>query len=205
VTGTGRDDPGRQEQRDRARNLVRATIAWNAVEAVVALIAGVTAGSIALVGFGLDALVEFAAAGVALWYLAGADREREHIAQRLIALSFGALAAYVAVDAVRHLLTGSHPESSIPGIAIAAASLVVMPLLAVSKRRLALALGSATLAAEAAETALCAWLSAVLLAGLTLRTAAGWWWADPVAGLVIAALAVREGVEAWRVEEEGEP
>ena len=193
---------GRQEQRDRARTLVRATIAWNAVEAAVGLAAGVVAGSIALVGFGLDALVEFGAAGVALWYLAGADREREHVAQRLIAASFGALAVYVIVDAARHLITASHPDSSVPGVVIAAASLVVMPALAVAKRRVAVALGSATLAAEAAETALCAWLSGVLLVGLTLRIVAGWWWADPVAGLVIAALAVREGIEAWRVDEQ---
>jgi divalent metal cation (Fe/Co/Zn/Cd) transporter len=195
-------EAGRQQQRDRARALVRTTIAWNAVEAVVGLVAGIAAGSIALVGFGLDALIEFAAAGVALWYLAGADHEREHVAQRLIAASFGALAVYVIVDATRHLLTASHPDSSVPGVVIAAASLVVMPMLAVAKRRLAVALGSATLAAEAAETALCAWLSGVLLVGLTLRIVAGWWWADPVAGLVIAALAVREGIEAWRVDEE---
>ena len=185
--------------------LVWATIGWNAVEASVALVAGIAASSIALVGFGLDALVEFGAAGVALWYLAGADREREHIAQRLIALSFGGLAVYVAVDAVRHLATRSQPDTSVPGLLIAAASLVVMPVLAVSKRRLAVELGSATLAAEAAETALCAWLSGVLLVGLTLRTVADWWWADPVAGLVIAALAVREGIEAWQVDEEDEP
>ena len=195
-------DTSREEQRSRARTLVRLTIAWNAVEAVVSLLAGVAAGSIALVGFGLDALVEFGAASVALWYLAGADRERERIAQRLIAVSFVGLAVYVTVDAIRHLVTATHPESSVLGIVIAAGSLIVMPMLAVSKRRVAIALGSATLAAEAAETALCAWLSLVLLVGLSLRTVAGWWWADPVAGLVIAALAVREGIEAWRVEEE---
>ena len=195
----------REHQRDRARTLVRWTIGWNALEAVVALAAGISAGSIALVGFGLDALVEFAAAAVALWYLAGAAHERERIAQRLIALSFGGLAVYVTVDAIRHLVTATHPDSSVPGLAIAGASLVVMPVLAVSKRRLAVTLGSATLAAEAAETALCAWLSAVLLLGLTLRLAAGWWWADPAAGLVIAALAVREGIEAWRVDEPDEP
>ena len=194
-------DVGREAERNRARTLVWLTIAWNAVEAVVALAAGLAAGSIALIGFGLDAFVEFAAAGVALWYLAGADRERERLAQRLIAASFLALAVYVAADSVRHLATGSHPDSSIAGLLIAGASLVVMPLLAISKRRLALSLGSATLQAEAAETALCAWLSLVLLVGLAARSAAGWWWADPVAGLVIAALAVREGLEAWRVDE----
>lgn len=191
----------READRSRARTLVRLTIVWNAIEAVVALTAGVAAGSIALIGFGLDAGVEFAAAGVALWYLAGADRERERLAQRMIAASFLALAVYVAADSVRHLATGTHPDSSVPGLIIAAASLVVMPLLAISKRRLAVSLGSATLAAEAAETALCGWLSLVLLVGLAARTVAGWWWADPVAGLVIAALAVREGLEAWRVEE----
>jgi divalent metal cation (Fe/Co/Zn/Cd) transporter len=190
------------EARGRARALVRATIAWNALEAVVALVAGVAAGSIALIGFGLDALVEFSAAGVALWYLAGADRERERVAQRLIALSFGGLAVYVTVDALRHLVSATRPDESVPGVVIAAASLVVMPALAVSKRRLAVTLGSPTLAAEAAETALCAWLSAVVLIGLTARIVVGWWWADPVAGLFIAALAVREGLEAWRVEEE---
>jgi len=194
-------EAGREAERSRARTLVRLTIVWNAIEAVVALTAGVAAGSIALIGFGLDAGVEFAAAGVALWYLAGADRERERLAQRMIAASFLALAVYVAADSVRHLATATHPDSSVPGLVIAAASLVVMPLLAISKRRLAVSLGSATLAAEAAETALCGWLSLVLLVGLAARTIAGWWWADPVAGLVIAALAVREGLEAWRVEE----
>lgn len=193
-------DVAREAHRQRARLLVRTTIVWNALEAVVALGAGVAAGSVALVGFGLDATVEFGAAAVALWYLAGADTEREHLAQRLIAFSFFALAVYVTVDAVRHLVGASRPEESVLGLLIAAASLVVMPLLARAKRRVALALDSATLAAEAAETALCAWLSAVLLAGLALRAVAGWWWADPLAGIGIAALAAREGLEAWRVE-----
>lgn len=174
------------------------TIAWNAAEAVIAVTAGVLAGSVALVGFGLDSVVEVAAAGVVLWELRGAGREREQRALRFIGVSFFGLAAYVVAEAVRDLVAGSEAAESPVGIVLAACSLVAMPLLARAKRRTGRALHRHALEADAAETALCAWLSAVLLAGLVLHATVGWWWADPLAALVIAGLAVREGIEAWR-------
>lgn len=185
----------------RARFLVAATIAWNVAEAIVAITAGAAARSAALVGFGLDAAVEVAAAVVALWYLAGVDEARERRALQLIGLSFFALAAYVTVDAVRDLVTDAEVDTSPVGIVLAALSLLVMPVLARAKRRTGERLGSDTLVAEAKETALCAYLSAVLLAGLVLRATVGWTWADPIAAIGIAALAAREGLEAWRGED----
>jgi divalent metal cation (Fe/Co/Zn/Cd) transporter len=184
--------------RRRSRWLVRATISWNVVEAVVAVTAGLAAGSAALVGFGLDAAVEVSAAVVALWYLRGAGDERGRLAGRLIGASFGALALWVTVEAGSDLLTAARPEASRVGIALTGVSVVVMPVLAVAKRRTARALGSRALVAESAQTAVCAYLSAAVLGGLVLNAAFGWWWADPVAALVIAAVAVREGLEAWR-------
>jgi divalent metal cation (Fe/Co/Zn/Cd) transporter len=183
--------------RNRARWLVIATITWNVVEAAVALTAGAAAGSAALVGFGLDAAVEVSAAAVALWYLAGVDEARETRALKLIGASFFALAAYVAVDAGRDLLHDAEPERSLVGIVLASLSLLVMPVLARAKRRNGEALHDRTLIAEATQTKLCTYLSAILLAGLGLRATVGWTWADPVAALFIAVLAVREGREAW--------
>jgi divalent metal cation (Fe/Co/Zn/Cd) transporter len=183
--------------RRRARWLAVGTIAWNAIEAVVAITAGAVAGSAALIGFGLDSSIEVGAAAVALWYLAG-DESRERRALRLIGTSFFALAAYVTFEAVRDLVTGDDPDTSMVGIALAAASLVVMPALARAKRRTGVALGSRALVAEASETTLCAYLSGILLAGLVLRATIGWTWADPLAAIGIALLAAREGREAWR-------
>jgi divalent metal cation (Fe/Co/Zn/Cd) transporter len=185
----------------RARWLVLATITWNVVEAVVAIGAGAAAGSAALVGFGLDATVEVSAASVALWYLAGVDEAREKRALKLIAVSFFALAAYVAFDAGRDLLADAEPETSVVGIVLAVLSLLVMPALARAKRLNGEALHDRTLIAEATQTKLCTYLSVILLAGLTLRATLGWTWADPIAALVIAVLAVREGREAWEGEE----
>jgi divalent metal cation (Fe/Co/Zn/Cd) transporter len=182
----------------RAVRLEWATIAWNAAEAVVSIAAGVAAGSVALVGFGLDSVVEVMAAGVVLWELRGAARERERRALRLIGVSFFLLAAYVVAESVRDLAGGREPDESPVGIAMAACSLLAMPALARAKRRTGRLLHRHALEADAGETALCAWLSAVLLAGLVLNATAGWWWADPLAALLIAALAVREGREAWR-------
>lgn len=180
------------------------TIGWNSLEAVVAIASGLRAGSIALVGFGLDSVVEVSSALVIAWRLSrqGADHvanERaERRAVRLIALSFFAIAAYVTYDAARKLLgLGDEPGPSPVGLAITALSLVVMPTLAWAKRRVAAGLGSVALKADAAETQLCTYLSAVVLLGLAANALAGWWWMDPVAGLVVAALAVREGREAW--------
>lgn len=155
-----------------------ATITWNSVEAVVAVGAGVAAGSIALVGFGFDSLIEVFAAGVVLWQLNGLREERERRALRLIGLSFFVLAAYISIEAVRDLIAGQHANESIVGIVLAAISLVVMPSLAIAKRRIGRELGSATLVAESAETMLCSYVSAVLLAGLLFGSIAGWWWAD---------------------------
>jgi divalent metal cation (Fe/Co/Zn/Cd) transporter len=183
--------------RRRARWLAWITIAWNSVECVVAVTAGMAAGSIALVGFGLDSLVEVFAGSVVLWRFRGDDKDRERRALRLIALSFFALAAYVVAEAGRDLIIGDEAGASIVGIVLAALSLAVMPALAVVKRRTGRALGDSVVLADSAETLLCSYLSAVLLVGLLLADV-GLWWADPLAALVIAGLAVREGVEAWR-------
>jgi divalent metal cation (Fe/Co/Zn/Cd) transporter len=166
------------------------------------LSAGIAAGSIALVGFGLDSVIEVFAASVVVWELRGdPDEERERKALRCIAISFLALATYVSVEAVRDLIIRAEPAESLPGIVLAVVSLVVMPLLAVAKRRTGQKMGSATLLADSTETLLCSYLSAVLLAGLLLNATVGLWWADPVAALGIAFLALREGLEASRGQE----
>lgn len=184
----------------RAQVLAWATIAWNVVEAVVAIGSGLVAGSIALVGFGVDSTIEVFAAGVVLWRLRGLGEDRERRALRLIGVSFFALAAFVVAESVRVLLGGADPDSSTAGIVLAAASLVVMPALAVAKRRTGQRLGSAVVIADSVETELCAYLSAILLLGLVLNASVGWSWADPVAALFIAGLAAREGREAWQGE-----
>lgn len=181
----------------RGLRLEYLTIAWNVVEAVVAVGAGIAAGSIALIGFGLDSLIEVFAATVVVWELRDHHGEREARALKLIAWSFFVLAAYVTVEAVWDLTGADEAATSVVGIALAAVSLAVMPALAVGKLRVGRALPSRVLVADSAETLLCAWLSAVLLVGLGVNAAVGWWWADPIAALGIAALAVREGREAW--------
>jgi divalent metal cation (Fe/Co/Zn/Cd) transporter len=187
----------------RARRAVRLawlTIAWNVVEAVVAIAAGTAAGSIALVGFGLDSTVEVMSAVVILWQFRGLADDRERRALKLIAVSFFGLATYVAVQAVLDLVNQSEPDTSSVGIGLAIASLIVMPLLARAKRRNGTAMGSVTVVADSNQTKLCAYLSAMLLGGLILNATVGWWWADPIAALGIATLAAREGREAWRGE-----
>ena len=190
--------------RRRGLRLEYLTISWNAVEAVVAVGSGIVAGSIALVGFGFDSLIEVFAASVVVWEFRGLSEERERRALRLIAISFFVLTAYVIFESARDLLVRAEPRESIPGIVLALVSLSVMPLLARAKRKTGKALGSATLVADAAQTMLCALLSAILLAGLVLNATLGWWWADPLAALGIASLALREGVEAWRGDEHEE-
>jgi divalent metal cation (Fe/Co/Zn/Cd) transporter len=185
------------ELKRRGRRLEYLTIGWNAIEAIVAVAAGIAASSIALVGFGLDSVIEAFAASVVIWELRGARKDRERRALRLIALSFFALAAYVVVQAVRDLVVGAQAEESEVGIVLAAVSLVAMVALAAAKRRTGQHLGSPTLVADSAETLLCAYLSAILLAGLVLNATLGWWWADPLAAIGIAWLALREGREAW--------
>lgn len=195
------DAAGRARLGRRARLLAAASVAYNAVEAVVAIAAGLVAGSIALVGFGLDSVVEVSSGLIVLWQFRRPFPEsRERRALRLMALSFFALAAYVTVESLRALATGHDPEASPVGIGLALASLAIMPFLSWAQRRTGRALGSHAVVADSTQTQLCAWLSAVLLAGLVLNATLGWSWADPVAGLVIAAVAVREGLEAWRGE-----
>lgn len=184
--------------RRRVRWIVAATITYNVVEAIVAITAGTAASSAALIGFGLDSIVEVLSAAAVAWQFASPDpHEREHVAMRVIAVSFFALAAYVTVQAVRSL-TGAPPAESPVGIGLAATSVVVMPALSWLERRTGRALGSASVVADSKQTLLCAWLSAVLLAGLVLNATLGWSWADPIAALVIAVVAVREGREALR-------
>lgn len=183
----------------RVRLVVGATITWNVVEAGVALAAGRAASSSALIGFGLDSVVEVLSAAAVAWQFAAPDpRRRERTAMRLIAVSFWGLAALVTVDALRSLLGAAEPEASPVGIALAGLSLAVMPFLSWFERRTGRELGSASAVADSRQTLLCAWLSAVLLVGLLLSAGPGWMWADPAAALVIAAVAVREGLEAWR-------
>lgn len=185
----------------RAQLLAGASVAYNAVEAVVAIGAGAAASSIALVGFGLDSIVEMSSGLVILWqFRHPMPQTRERRALRLIALSFFALAGYVAFESVRSLIGGDAAEPSSVGIVIAALSLVIMPLLSWGQRRTGRALGSTTVVADSKQTLLCTYLSGVLLVGLVLNSTMGWWWADPLVGLVVAGLAVREGREAWRGE-----
>lgn len=195
---------------DRAAGLQRGlvleyfTVAWNALEALVGLAAGVAAGSVALVGFALDSVVEASSGTVLIWRLR-AERsgnrtaeEAEQKASRLIAWAFFALASYVGGKAVYDLATGARPEQSTPGIVLAVVSLIVMPVLAWRKRVVAHELGSRSLAADSTQTTICTYLSGFLLVGLVTNAWLGWWWADPVAGLAITGFAVKEGREAWR-------
>ncbi len=181
-----------------------ATIGWNVVEAAVAITAGAAASSTALVGFGADSLIEVAsAAGVAWQFAAGSPRvreARESRALRITAVSFYLLAAYLILDASLALAAGGRAAPSRIGIGLAALSLVVMPVLSLTQRRTGRELGSASAVADSRQTLVCSYLSAVLLVGLVANAAAGWWWADPLAGLVIAGVAIREGREAWRGE-----
>ncbi len=179
--------------------VVGATIVYNVAEAAVALAVGRAASSAALIGFGLDSAVEVLSAAAVAWQFAGRDpRSRERPAMRVVALSFLGLAVLVTVEAVRTLLGAAEPERSPVGIVLAAVSLAVMPGLSWFERRTGRELGSASAVADSRQTLLCTYLSAVLLLGLVLNAAWGWWWADPLAAVVIAGVAVREGLAAWR-------
>lgn len=187
----------------RSRRLNLATLAYNALEGVVAIASGVAAGSVALIGFGIDSGIELTASAVALWRLdADADhgtRERaERTSHRIIGALFMALALYVTVDAGLALWNREAPGESPVGVALAASSVLVMPYLARAKRRIGIALGSRALTAEATQTSLCMWLSAILLGGLLLNALVGWWWADPVAALAMVPIIAKEGVEGLR-------
>lgn len=185
----------------RIRILAAATITYNLIEAVVALWAGNVADSAALIGFGLDSVIEVTSALALSWQFSAKDPERrEHMTLRIIAISFFALAAFVAFDAVRSLTGGEEAQHSTPGIVIAALSLAIMPVLSWAQRRAGRELGSRTAVADSKQTLLCTYLSAVLLVGLVLNSTLGWWWADAGAALIIAGIAVREGINAWRGE-----
>jgi divalent metal cation (Fe/Co/Zn/Cd) transporter len=196
LTGDDRARLGR-----RAQLLAAASVTYNVVEAIIAITAGIVAGSVALVGFGLDSIVEVSSGLIILWQFRHRMPEsRERQALRLMAFSFFALAAYVTFESVRALLGDHNPDDSPVGIGLAIASLAIMPFLSWAQRRTGKALGSNAVVADSTQTLLCTYLSAVLLVGLLLNATLGWSWADPIAGLVIAAVAVKEGREALRGE-----
>ncbi|WDZ82829.1 cation transporter [Micromonospora cathayae] len=183
----------------RIRLLVAATITYNVIEAVVAITAGTIASSTALIGFGLDSVIEVSSAAAVAWQFTGRDpHAREKVALRVIAVSFFALAAYVGTESIRALVTGAEADHSTVGLLLAALSLLIMPGLSNAQRRAGRELGSRSAVADSRQTLLCTYLSAVLLVGLGLNSLFGWSWPDPVAALVIAAVAVREGLDAWR-------
>jgi divalent metal cation (Fe/Co/Zn/Cd) transporter len=197
------DPTERARLQRRARLLAWGGNAWHVAEFAIALAAGIAANSIALIGFGVDSLIEVLAGGVVVWLFTG-SRIGSHVAERraqqAISISFGLLAAYVAVESLRTLAAGNHPDASWVGIALAGFTVVSMPLLARAKRRVGHALGSSATVSEARQTSLCAYLSVALLVGLGANAVFGLWWADPTAALVIAAIAAREGVQSWRGE-----
>jgi len=186
----------------KGRRLEYFTLGWNLTEAAVAVAAGIAAGSIALVGFGVDSLIECFSGATLLWRLQvhEDDERRERIATRLVGISFILLAAYVAFEAVKSVVLREEPQVSVVGIVLSCAALVVMPLLASAKRRVALRLESRSLDADSRQTDLCAYLSAILLGGLALNALFGWWWADPAAGLIMVPIIAREGIENLRGE-----
>ncbi len=204
VSGDGRSAHAETELLARGRRLEHLTIAWNSLEAAVSVLAGVFAGSIALVSFGLDSVIEVASAFILLWRLRAMDGERREVverqARRLVGICFLLLAAYVAVESARALWLHAIPERSIPGIAIACAAVVVMPLLGRAKRRVAAELGSGALHSDSRQADFCAYLSAILLVGLLLNWTLGWWWADAAAALVMVPIIAREGVQGLRGE-----
>ncbi len=187
----------------RGRKLEYFTIAYNSLEGLIAIVAGLFAGSIALIGFGFDSVIEVTSGGMLLWRLY-ADvneslRERaERLSLRIVGFCFLVLALYISYDSIALLVRQRAPERSVPGIMLAFASLIVMPLLARAKRKVARDIGSAAMKADATQTEFCTWLSAILLGGLVLNAFFGWWWADPVAGLVMVPIIAREGLEGLR-------
>ncbi|MEK7753081.1 MAG: cation transporter [Acidobacteriota bacterium] len=187
----------------RGKRLEYATVAYNSMEGLIGIGAGLVAGSIALVGFGFDSIIEVTSGAVLLWRLHAdvdpARRERaEAVSVRIVGICFLVLALYIAYDSVRMFLLRKAPERSLPGIALAIASLVVMPVLARAKRRVARTIASNALAADAKQTELCMYLSAILLGGLVLNATFGWWWADPAAGLLMIPIVLREGLNGLK-------
>ena len=189
----------------RGRRLEYFTIAYNSLEGLIAVVAGLIAGSIALVGFGFDSAIEVASGATLLWrLLSDADESRrervEALALRMVGIGFLLLAAYVTYDSIKALVRREAPTESIPGIALAVASIIIMPLLVRAKRRVARRINSGALMADSKQTELCTYLSAILLVGLLLNAVVGWWWADPVAALVMVPIIVKEGIEGFRGE-----
>jgi divalent metal cation (Fe/Co/Zn/Cd) transporter len=195
------DRAGVERLARRARLLSWLSLGWMTVEGAVALIAGIAAGSIALVGFGLDSAIEGFASVIIIWRFTGHrvhSAAAEQRAQRLVAIQFFLLAPYLAVESVRALIGGEHPDHTLAGVLLACGSIVFMPMLAIAKQRIADQLGSAATRGEGRQNMLCAYLGGALLIGLLGNTWFGAWWLDPTVGLLIAAVAVREGVDAWR-------
>jgi divalent metal cation (Fe/Co/Zn/Cd) transporter len=195
--------PTRAAMAQRGKKLEYFTIGWNSLEGIVAVVAGLFAGSISLIGFGVDSFIEVTSGAALLWRMSAemdeARRERiERITLRIVGACFLALAAYVSYEAVSNLLEKSAPEHSLPGIILACVSLVVMPVLSRAKRRVAANLKSAAMKADARQTEFCTYLSAILLAGLLLNSAFDLWWADPVAALIMVPIIAKEGIEGLR-------
>lgn len=193
----------REQLVDRGRKLEYFTIGWNSLEAIAALVSGLVAGSVALVGFGLDSFIEVTSGVALLWRLHhdrnAASRERaEHLTLRIVGTCFLLLSAYVAYDSLDSLIAGKAPERSLPGIIIAGVALIAMPILARAKRKISEAIGSVAMAADARQSNFCAYLSAILLAGLLLNGTFGLWWADPVAGLIMVPIIAKEGIAGWQ-------
>jgi len=187
----------------RAKQLSWLSLVWMGAEGAIAITAGILAGSIALIGFGIDSAIEGAASLVIVWRFTGSrlhSDAAEMRAQKLVAIQFFILAPYVAFEAIRHLAGAEHPEISILGMVLTATSLVGMPLLGIAKQRVARTLGSTATHGEGAQNLLCAYLAGAVLLGLLGNALLGWWWLDPLAALLIAAVAVREGLETWRGE-----
>jgi divalent metal cation (Fe/Co/Zn/Cd) transporter len=187
----------------RARALSWLSLAWMGAEGAIAITAGIAAGSIALIGFGLDSAIEGVASLVIVWRFTGhrmLSHAAEVRAQKLVAIQFFLLAPFVAFEALRHLITGADVETTWVGMALTATSLVGMPILGVAKQRLAMTLGSVATHGEGAQNLLCAYLAGAVFLGLAGNALFGWWWLDPIAALAIAAVAVREGLETWRGE-----
>lgn len=208
MASTSAPTPVRDALVRRGIALEISTLSWMTVEAAVAVASGVAAGSVALLAFGIDSVIEFVAALVVLQTFraeqAGRGDSGERRALRVIGATFFLLAVYIVTDAAYTLITSSRPNSSLAGVAVTAAALLVMPLLSLMKRRTGSALGSQMLLADAAESIFCAYLSATVLVGLTLNIAFGWWWADPVAALAVVPLVIKEGLEALETDHEGE-
>jgi cation diffusion facilitator family transporter len=194
--------PDRAQTVQRGKKLEYFTILWNSLEAAVALVAGAIAGSVALVGFGFDSVIEVSSGVAVLWRLRLDDTSRrehaEKLALKIVGICFVGLAVYVAYDSLKSLISHEVPAESSVGIALAAVSLIVMPILARAKRQVASGIQSAAMTADARQTQFCTFLSAILLGGLLLNAVLGWWWADPVAGLVMVPIIAKEGIDALR-------